>query len=177
MATCDLYEDFLLLDISDAEAVWNYLKGLNSINENVVSMDGSGGSKSRRGSMLSQRGQSARKSAERSGKDKAHQTSGGNAKFVDNNVQFESSSNDPNLWESNLDYTGVGQDCGPSDYGGSFSDEDDDEDDPWKPLNPHEPGDLKVKPFKKGLQCFLFLFVFFLMYFVCETNMSSFTFK
>jgi condensin-2 complex subunit H2 len=25
-----------------------------------------------------------------------------------------------------------------------------DEDDPWKPLNPHEPGNLRVKPFRKG---------------------------
>ncbi|KAI7980709.1 Condensin-2 complex subunit H2 [Camellia lanceoleosa] len=26
----------------------------------------------------------------------------------------------------------------------------DDEDDPWKPLNPYEPGNLRAKPFKKG---------------------------
>lgn len=25
-----------------------------------------------------------------------------------------------------------------------------DDDDPWKPLNPHEPGNLRVKPFRKG---------------------------
>lgn len=27
-----------------------------------------------------------------------------------------------------------------------------DEDDPWKPLNPPEPGNLKVKPFRKGFR-------------------------
>lgn len=27
---------------------------------------------------------------------------------------------------------------------------DDDDEDPWKPLNPHEPGNLKIRPFKKG---------------------------
>ncbi|KAL4556618.1 hypothetical protein LXL04_039276 [Taraxacum kok-saghyz] len=29
-------------------------------------------------------------------------------------------------------------------------DDDDDDEDPWKPLNPHEMGNLKVKPFKNG---------------------------
>ncbi|XP_020599217.1 condensin-2 complex subunit H2, partial [Phalaenopsis equestris] len=29
-------------------------------------------------------------------------------------------------------------------------DDPDEDEDPWKPLNPHEPGNLKVKPFKKG---------------------------
>lgn len=40
-------------------------------------------------------------------------------------------------------------------YPGSENDDDSDEDDPWKPLNPHEPGNLKVKPFKKGSLNFL----------------------
>lgn len=40
-------------------------------------------------------------------------------------------------------------------YPGSENDDDSDEDDPWKPLNPHEPGNLKVKPFKKGSLSFL----------------------
>lgn len=29
-------------------------------------------------------------------------------------------------------------------------DDADEDEDPWKTLNPHEPGNLKVKPFKKG---------------------------
>lgn len=32
----------------------------------------------------------------------------------------------------------------------SESDGSDDEDDPWKPLDPHKPGNLKIKPFRKG---------------------------
>lgn len=38
-------------------------------------------------------------------------------------------------------------------YPGSYmagSDDDGDSNDPWKPLNSHEPGNLKVKPFKQG---------------------------
>lgn len=30
------------------------------------------------------------------------------------------------------------------------TDDSDNDEDPWKPLNPHEPGNLIVKPFKKG---------------------------
>lgn len=30
------------------------------------------------------------------------------------------------------------------------TDDSDIDEDPWKPLNPHEPGNLKVKPFRKG---------------------------
>ena len=65
--------------------------------------------------------------------------------------------NNDNLWsEPPLDHDCPLDDMhheeGPS-FGVSndVDDSDSDSDDPWKPLNPHEPGNLKIKPFKASM--------------------------
>lgn len=47
---------------------------------------------------------------------------------------------------------------------GDFDNSDDD-DDPWKHLNPHEPGNLKVKLFRKGhLSTYFFSLLYFMIF-------------
>ncbi|XWS14109.1 hypothetical protein CRYUN_Cryun36dG0094900 [Craigia yunnanensis] len=146
LATNDLYQDFILLDPCDAVAIDNYLKG-----------DEAG-----KGEYGTHRGSSRRKSFQspswRSG-GTAHKLSLGKNK-------------DANVNQSPRPDCGLGvNDCnmGPDppaadnsgnvdhgfdmDYRYSESrdldDSDDDDNDPWKPLNPHKPGNLKVRPFRK----------------------------
>ena len=46
-----------------------------------------------------------------------------------------------------------------------FDDSDEEDDDPWKPLNPHEPGHLKVKPYRKGhLSSYFFSLLYFMFF-------------
>ncbi|MED6178848.1 hypothetical protein PIB30_111407, partial [Stylosanthes scabra] len=64
--------------------------------------------------------------------------------FDDNNVRPSSPVS------GGVDNCGFG--CNLDDGCDAFRDSDNsdvDDDDPWKPLNPHEPGNLKVKPFRK----------------------------
>lgn len=142
MAKCDLYRDFILLDPSDAAAVDEFL---NENREPVKKQNGvsRGSSQRSRKSFLSpsrQKGGSALKSP--------------NARFDKspdlNRVSDFNDYNDnvPENNNSEFEMDGSG-------YPGSENDDDSDEDDTWKPLNPHEPGNLKVKRFKKGSLSFL----------------------
>lgn len=75
--------------------------------------------------------------------------------------ECEAGENDAN-WNNN-DY-----DMGPQDapYFGVSDGEDDsegDDSDPWKPLNPHEPGTLRLKPFKKGMNSISNIFLIMLV--------------
>ncbi|KAM0962684.1 hypothetical protein ACFX14_021797 [Malus domestica] len=145
LATNDLYQDFILLDPCDAVAVNDYL-----------SVDGVV-----KGQNSAYRVTSARKS---------HQTprrSGGTA-----HRSSLHKGQDPNINQSPIigcsfeaNNCNIGPDppaCNDFDYGTQgldmddryseprdLDDSDDDGNDPWKPLNPHEPGNLKVKPFRK----------------------------
>ncbi|GLT99091.1 hypothetical protein SLE2022_165550 [Rubroshorea leprosula] len=145
LATNDLYQDFILLDPCDAIGVDDYLKG-----------DGVD-----KGQCRAYRGSPTRKTflspTRRSG-GTAHWSSLG--KNQDANVNrspmldrgFEA--NDCNMGpdpagSDNYEDVNHGFDMDdrhsePEDLDGS-----DDDDDPWKPLNPHEQGNLKVKPFRK----------------------------
>lgn len=137
LAKCDLYRDFLLLDPSDAAAVDEFLreeqvpvKMQNGVNR--------GSSQHAHKSFLSptrQKGGSAIKSPI------AHMDQ---SPGLDRGFDFNDfSDNVPQNNNSEFEMDGDG-------YPGFEDDDDDsDEDDPWKPLNPHEPGNLKVKPFKK----------------------------
>lgn len=145
LATNDLYQDFILLDPCDAVVVDDYLKD-------------DGADKRQYGTY---RSNSARKGFQsptiRSG-GTAHKSS--LRKNQDANVNlspiFDRSfePNDCNMGSdpANCDHA--------EDINGGFDmddrhsdpedlDESDADDDPWKPLNPHEPGNLRVKPFKK----------------------------
>ncbi|GAV64158.1 DUF1032 domain-containing protein [Cephalotus follicularis] len=145
LATNDLYRDFILLDPCDAVAINDFLKG-----------DEAG--KRQNGAHL---GTSAHKSFL-----SPTRYSGGSAR-----KSFVGKNEDANLNRSpGVDYTFDDTNCdmGPNppaygcfeDNGHGFDmdnryteardlDDSEDDDDPWKPLNPHEPGNLKVKPFRK----------------------------
>ncbi|KAF5195677.1 Condensin-2 complex subunit h2 [Thalictrum thalictroides] len=142
LATHDLYRDFILLDPCDATAVDKYL------------MEGTGGNASHTGSsskLSKTRKNSFQTPTKRSG-GSAHKSpflDGNLLRTPENNHDVEL--NDNNIWPDfpaacDNDYHEEGFNDGYAEP----MDESDDEDDPWKPLNPHENGNLKIKPFKKG---------------------------
>ncbi|KAF8394599.1 hypothetical protein HHK36_020813 [Tetracentron sinense] len=145
LATNDLYQDFILLDPCDAVAIHDFLNG-----DKV----GKGNKFSHRGSSLNSKARKSFQSPTRRSGGTAHTSSlkksqdvnlngtpaiNSNFEVIDNNICPNDVCNIP---ENN--YHGYEADCGYSEPG-----DDSDDDDPWKPLNPHEPGNLKVKPFKK----------------------------
>ncbi|KAJ0914801.1 putative condensin II complex subunit H2, condensin-2 complex subunit H2 [Helianthus annuus] len=153
LATSDLYRDFILLDASDAVAVNKYL-GCN-VND-TISKSKSGfkggsnsvGSKSRKSFMSPSNRSGGSRHKLSAGKTQNHDPI--QSPFADNH--FETNGNDtkshPPGCDVNMDHD-FDMDDGFSQPGPFDDDSDDDDDDPWKPLNPHEPGKLKVKPFKK----------------------------
>ncbi|XP_058077059.1 condensin-2 complex subunit H2 [Magnolia sinica] len=148
LATSDLYRDFLLLDPCDAGAVDDFLKGNNAGQEHSMAHRGSSTrSKAQKTLLQSPRsGGSAHKSnLGKSPHGYLNQTPGINHDFKINNNVWDDTDIAHDLPENNMHHG--------EEPDGGFSeprDDSDDDDDPWKPLNPHEPGDLKVKPFKKG---------------------------
>ncbi|XP_004296865.1 PREDICTED: condensin-2 complex subunit H2 [Fragaria vesca subsp. vesca] len=144
LATNDLYQDFILLDPCDAAAVNDYL-GVDGVS---------------RGQTSAYRASSARKSfmspTGRSGgtvhkSQKPHDANVNQSPLVDSHFEVNGCNNGPDPPGcNNFDDDTHGYDMDdrysePRD----LNESDDDDDDPWKPLNPHEPGNLKVKPFKK----------------------------
>ncbi|XP_010930202.1 condensin-2 complex subunit H2 isoform X1 [Elaeis guineensis] len=151
LSTCDFFSDFLLLDPCDAGAVYDFLKTNAAGKENIAPHRGSSiMSKTRRNILTSPTGGFGAT---------AHRSSIGKNQGVninqnmENNCAFEI--NNDNHWSgphvetdhpdddmSHVEKPNLG-------FSDVMDDSDDDNDDPWKPLNPHEPGNLKVKPFKK----------------------------
>ncbi|XP_050220005.1 condensin-2 complex subunit H2 [Mercurialis annua] len=138
LATNDLYRDFILLDPCDAVTVNGFLE-----------KDENG-----KGKASNYRGSSARKSflspSRRSG-GTARKSTGKNQDANLNQPAID----DCNFGDNNCEVMNDSPACAGFDMGDDHSEpldsgcSDDNEDDPWKPLNPHEPGNLKVKPFKK----------------------------
>ncbi|XP_010548979.1 PREDICTED: condensin-2 complex subunit H2 [Tarenaya hassleriana] len=139
LAATNLYRNFILLDPCDAVAVNEFLDG------NYVS----------KGKNSARRGSSVRKGflspAGRSG-GTGHRSSAGKNQDTNCDQRFSNfRDSDPdsvavsNLRDNDHEFImddGHGETM-------DMSDSDADNDDPWKPLNPHEPGNLKVKPFRK----------------------------
>ncbi|XVF28285.1 hypothetical protein REPUB_Repub15cG0016800 [Reevesia pubescens] len=146
LATNDLYQDFILLDPCDAVAVDHYLKGGEAGKEEWGTYKGS----SRRKSFQSPTWRSG---------GTAHKSSLGKNKDANVNqsprVDCGFGVNDCNMGPD----PPAADDFGNLDQGfdvddrysepRDLDDSDNDDNDPWKPLNPHEPGNLKVKPFRK----------------------------
>ncbi|CAH8354357.1 unnamed protein product [Eruca vesicaria subsp. sativa] len=135
LATTHLYRDFILLDPCDAVAVNEFL----------------GGSYTGKGKTSSHRGSSGRKSfhSGRSGGSARRSSLGNNQGSKGPDAQnCDQGSHPPSPPDFGDNDHGFDMD---NDHGGTMdlNDTDDDEDDPWKPLNPYEAGKLKVKPFKK----------------------------
>nr|GEV82570.1 condensin-2 complex subunit H2 [Tanacetum cinerariifolium] len=144
LATNDLFRDFILLDASDAVTVDEFLGGKETFNKNKSGLKGGSsiGFKSRKSffSPSKRSGGTARKSAAKTpNPDQNHSA------LVDNHFE----TNDHNMpdYNANMDHE-YDMDDGFS-QPEAFDDSDEDDDDPWKPLNPHEQGNLIVKPFKK----------------------------
>ncbi|MED6227109.1 hypothetical protein PIB30_110299, partial [Stylosanthes scabra] len=144
LSTTNLYQDFILLDTSDAVAVDEFLKDSKaSAAQNVANRGGS-----TRKSFLSPTRRSDGSVLKSSAAKSQHANSNCSPKqdchFDDNNVRPISPVS------GGVDNCGFG--CNLDDGCDAFRDSDNsdvDDDDPWKPLNPHEPGNLKVKPFRK----------------------------
>ncbi|XP_010278755.2 PREDICTED: condensin-2 complex subunit H2-like isoform X2 [Nelumbo nucifera] len=149
LATNDLYQGFLLLDPCDAVAVNDFLKGDKTCTGHNVAQ---------RGSSLRSKTHKSFQSPTRFSGGTALKTSVGQSHDVNANqspiVSCNFADNDNNMWSDphacsvpENNHHGDEMDGG---YSRPRNDSDDlDDDDPWKPLNPHEPGNLKVKAFRK----------------------------
>ncbi|KAJ3705284.1 hypothetical protein LUZ61_008989 [Rhynchospora tenuis] len=164
LATCEFYNDFLLLDPCDARSVKDFLNATPNKDREPDPVDPASTIKSKN-RQSAYKSPSARKSSQRKCKENEFNMdegvnlegafeceAGENVAFEcegGENVAFgcEAGENDAN-WNNN-DYDMGHQDApdfGVSDGG---DDSEGDDDDPWKPLDPYEPGTLRIKPFKK----------------------------
>ncbi|KAJ4760748.1 Condensin-2 complex subunit H2 [Rhynchospora pubera] len=164
LATCEFYNDFLLLDPCDARSVKDFLNATPDKDKESDPVDPGSTIKSKN-RQSAYKSPSARKSSQRKCKENEFNMdegvnlegafeceAGENVAFeceAGENVAFEceAGENDAN-WNNN-DYDMGHQDApdfGVSDGG---DDSEGDDDDPWKPLDPYEPGTLRIKPFKK----------------------------
>jgi len=149
LATCDFYGDFLLLDPCDAPAVFDFLQGKHSGKENSVAHQGSSApSKSRANVFTSPNARSAgtgRKSS-------AGKVLGGLDPTQGNPDQSSTQETipDDNHWSDPVEpsFADDVEMPHPDDIEDPVGDYSDDED-PWKPLNPHEPGNLKIRPYRR----------------------------
>ncbi|XP_062188102.1 condensin-2 complex subunit H2-like [Phragmites australis] len=162
LATCDFYGDFLLLDPCDAPAVFDFLQGKNSGKENSVAHQGSSvPSKSRANVFTSPNGRSGgtgRRSAPgkvQGDPDRTQENNPDQSQEMDANQTQENIRDfnvDDNHWSDPVDH-GVPDDDTPhpddADAGYPDVGDDSDDEDPWKPLNPHEPGNLKIRPYRR----------------------------
>ncbi|XP_019426450.1 PREDICTED: condensin-2 complex subunit H2-like isoform X2 [Lupinus angustifolius] len=138
LSTIDLYQDFILLDTSDAVAVDEFVKGskngadkATSAHKNFVSPTGRSG------------GSAHKSSAAKSQQANPNCSPKLNCSYNDNNLRPSSPMSAGGLDDCNF---GFNMDDG---FDPSRDSDNSDSDDPWKPLNPHEPGNLRVKPFRK----------------------------
>lgn len=141
LSTTDLYQDFILLDTSDAVAVHEFLKG----SKVGTTQNESNKETSMRKSFLSPGrggGSARRSSAAKSQCANSNSSPKLNCGFDDENVQ-------PGSASAGLDDCNYGFNMDDGCDASRDSDNSDDDNDPWKPLNPHEPGNLRVKPFRK----------------------------
>ncbi|GMH08291.1 hypothetical protein Nepgr_010131 [Nepenthes gracilis] len=146
IATNYPYRNFILLDPCDAIVVDNLLKGDKAGEVQCGSHWRSSFTSKARKSFLSptrHSGEMPRKSSNRKKLDNTGQPSCG---FEGDNCNAGPDPSDHNIPE-NGNYGSEIEDH----YFGYANEDgyDSDGDDPWKPLNPHEPGNLKVKPFRK----------------------------
>ncbi|WCJ23457.1 Condensin-2 complex subunit H2 [Euphorbia peplus] len=149
LASNDIYRDFILLDPCDAVGVNEFLKGDDDIRK--------GQSSTYRGSsirktFLSPLGRSGGTACKSVGKNQDAEFN--QPPIPDCSIGVDNSNANVNRPSSDAfgdDNHGFDMDDGysePMNFGDA-NDDDDSDADPWKPLNPHEPGNLKVKPFRK----------------------------
>lgn len=161
LATCDFYGDFLLLDPCDAPAVFDFLQGKNSGKEDILAHRGSSApSKSRNNIFTSPNGRSGgtgrrltpgkvqeghpdqaqENNPEQSQETNANQTQENACDFNINDNHWSDHPVDHDFPDADMSHP----DAGCPDVG-----DDSDDENPWKPLNPHEPGNLKIRPYRR----------------------------
>ncbi|KAK9671720.1 hypothetical protein RND81_12G050000 [Saponaria officinalis] len=153
LATNDLYRDFILLDPCDAIAVDEFLKGEKYGDVQYGRCRGSSLISKAHKSFLSparQSGGTAHRSASKTCQDHFVQASPLGA--TKENLDKEFGPGPSNFTTPCHDEHGFESDDNRSHHD-DLDDSGGDDDDPWKPLNPHEPGNLKVKPFRKVKVC------------------------
>ncbi|KAL6840724.1 hypothetical protein ACP4OV_029588 [Aristida adscensionis] len=153
LATCDFYEDFLLLDPRDAPAVLEFLQGNKSGKDNVAHRGSSERSRSPRNVFASPNGRSGgtgrrldpgkvQGDQDQTQPDNPEQSQKMNATPIcDFNV------NDNHWSDHHVDNDFPDADMSHLDDADTEYPSDDEN--PWKPLNPHEPGNLKIKPYRR----------------------------
>lgn len=154
LATNELYQDFILLDPCDAVAVNDFLEGGQVF----------------KGQSGACRGSTSRKSFQspiRHSGGTAHKSSLGKKKDVNLNPSPTfSMGHDPPAFD---DFGESNHEFGMDDrYSEPRNLDNSEEEDPWKPLSPHEPGNLKIRPFKKG--CKYVFFLTLVTYFCARPN-------
>jgi condensin-2 complex subunit H2 len=142
LATCGFYGDFLLLDPCDAPAVFDFLQGKESRKEDILAhRGGSAPSKIRNNVFASPN--------VRSGGTARKQT----PKKVQEDEKIELEKSPENPVDTPGAYMSPPDDVDPGfpDPGCPDSGDDSDDEDPYKSLDPHEPSNLKIKPYKRGI--------------------------
>lgn len=141
LATSDFYGDFLLLDPCDAQGIDSFLQKNAFNQEQVLTYKGTSGRPKTNENVshtpIGRFAGSIKASLRKNQKFNVIETSEDDHAFETDSVnEFSEPRSDQNH---------------PKDmYNADVQDDPDEDEDPWKPLNPHEPGNLKVKAFKKG---------------------------
>lgn len=146
LATCGFYGDFLLLDPRDAPAVFDFLQGKKSGKEDILAhRGGSAPSKIRNNVFASPN--------VRSGGTARRRTPGKVQESQEIDLEPSQKNPDQKDWSDHHvepDSPG-GSMYGPDDIDPGCPDpgDDSDDEDPYKSLDPHEPSNLKIKPYKR----------------------------
>ncbi|KQK15987.1 condensin-2 complex subunit H2 isoform X1 [Brachypodium distachyon] len=164
LATCGFYGDFLLLDPCDAPAVVDFLQGKKSGEEDILTHKGglarsksrnniftspngrSGGTGLRRTPGKVQEGnldQTQESNLDQSQEINPDQTQGDACDFKVNDSNWSDHPVDHDFPDANMSQPDDA-DAGCPDLG-----DDSDDEDPYKPLNPHDPGNLKIRPYRR----------------------------
>lgn len=151
LATSDLYRGFILLDPRDAVAVPEGLDGDKPSKGQKSAYRSSSNRKSYQSPTRRSGGTAYKSPLGKSQDANANQSPQIEVNNCNIGHDFPTSSN---FFDSNHAFDMDDRDSEPGEI-----DDSDNEDDPWKPLNPHEPGNLRIKPFRKGclIICFFSL--------------------
>ncbi|KAK6930198.1 Condensin-2 complex subunit H2, C-terminal [Dillenia turbinata] len=145
LATNDLYRDFILLDPCDASAVDDLLKGRETSGEQNGTCR-SGGLSTKTKSNYHTPGRHSGGTAHKSPFVQTQDVNFNMSPQADCASNMEQDLPAHNMSETNNNDFDMGDGYAEA---RELDDSDDDDIDPWKPLNPHKPGNLKVKPYKR----------------------------
>ncbi|KAK3125159.1 hypothetical protein QOZ80_7BG0601080 [Eleusine coracana subsp. coracana] len=153
LATCNFYGNFLLLDPCDAPAVFDFLQGKSSGKENSAAHQRSSVRSIRRTSAFtSPDGRSVGTGHSLNPDEGQGDPDPTQEKNPDQSQGINENETQQNIGNFSLGGNGWSyDDMPPSDGSAECPDDgdDSDEEDPWRPLDPHEPGNLKIRPYRR----------------------------